>query len=228
MGLDFVEFVIRTEDAFGIKITDKEASLLRTPRDVIDLVASKAGTRQNPLCLSQAAFHLFRKEALAHTGVPRAAIRPSATLEELIPENNRRVIWSALKSGIGAKDWPALCRPTWLRLSLITISVLTFSFCLVIFIGGMSIATSIVLALSSMGGATYFGFFLTRPLQTGFPPNCGNVADISKYLAIHSPHVLLKSTREQIAEIVNSLIQQEFGIQNFAEDSRFVEDMKLD
>ena len=227
MGLDFVEFVIRTEDAFGIRITDKEASLLRTPRDVVDFVASKAGTRQNPLCLSQAAFHLFRKEALTHTEVPRAAIRPSASLEELIPKNNRRVIWRALKSGIGVKDWPALCRPAWLRFSLITISVLTFSFCLVFFIGSLSIATSIVLALSSMGGATYFGLLLTRPLQTGFPPNCCNVADLSRYLAVHSPHIL-KSTRVQIAEIVNGLIQQEFGVQDFAEDSRFVEDMKID
>jgi hypothetical protein len=232
MGLDFVEFVIRTEDAFSIRITDKEASLLGTPRDVIDFVASKAGTRQNPLCLSQAAFHLFRKEALAHTELPREAIRPSASLEELIPENNRRVIWRALKSGIGAKDWPALCRPTWLRLSLTTISVLTFSFFLFFFTGSMSIATSLALALSIMGGATYLGMLVTRPLGTGFPPGCGDVADISRHLVVNSPHVLLKAektfTREQIAETVNSLIQQGFGIQDFTEDTRFVEDMKID
>jgi acyl carrier protein len=41
MGLESVELLIVAEEEFGISISDSEASEIRTPRDFIDLIASK-------------------------------------------------------------------------------------------------------------------------------------------------------------------------------------------
>jgi len=41
MGLDSVEIVIDWEEEFGIVITDAEATVLRTPRQAMDLITTK-------------------------------------------------------------------------------------------------------------------------------------------------------------------------------------------
>ena len=46
MGLDAVELIVAYEEAFGIQFKDEDAARMRTPRDVIDFVASRVGERE--------------------------------------------------------------------------------------------------------------------------------------------------------------------------------------
>jgi acyl carrier protein len=41
MGMESVEIVIRVEETFGIKISDAEAEIILTPRQLIELVMAK-------------------------------------------------------------------------------------------------------------------------------------------------------------------------------------------
>lgn len=41
MGLDGVELIMAYEEVFGIQFTDEDAVRMRTPRDVIDFIASR-------------------------------------------------------------------------------------------------------------------------------------------------------------------------------------------
>ena len=45
MGLDSVELVMAYEEAFGVRFADEDVGRMRTPRDVIDYVASRVPGR---------------------------------------------------------------------------------------------------------------------------------------------------------------------------------------
>jgi acyl carrier protein len=56
MGLDSVEFVLATEEAFQIAIPDADAEKLLTPGDVVDYVCARIGSAPDSGCLEQRAF----------------------------------------------------------------------------------------------------------------------------------------------------------------------------
>jgi acyl carrier protein len=88
MGLDGVEIVMAVEDAFGVEITDLDAARLRTPRDVVDFIASRVPITEDAACLSQRAFHLVRSSVLEMTPHQRRAVTlrtPLAHLFTVLP-----------------------------------------------------------------------------------------------------------------------------------------------
>ena len=110
MGLDAVELVIRTEDAFGITITDADAARLTTPRELASFVGTQIRLVPVTACLTQQAFNRLRS-ALVEAGCDRVAVRPSALLSELFPEPGRRARWQSVGQRLGAAPWPRLERP---------------------------------------------------------------------------------------------------------------------
>ena len=57
MGLDGVEIIMRTEEAFGIEIPDEIAAQLLTPAALVDYVAANVALKATEECLSQQLFY---------------------------------------------------------------------------------------------------------------------------------------------------------------------------
>lgn len=75
----------------------------------------------------------------------------------------------------------------------------------------------------------YGGAIATRPLQRNFRRGYESVGDLAKFLLVHNPRSFKQEwTRPQVAEIVRGIIIDETGVQNFSDDSHFINDMHLD
>ena len=131
MGLDAVELVMRTEDEFGITLTDDEAGSIRTVAELYQLVLSKLDV--TPSCLSSKAFYRTRQALITCLQVPRREIRPSSDLESLIPEATRRQQWSEIAEHLKLEfphlQYPARWRQRFFRIGglISAIVVLTCS-----------------------------------------------------------------------------------------------------
>lgn len=109
MGLDSVEIVMMWEEAFGIEIADQEATVLRTPRQAIDLITTKLATHNAPHngCLTLRAFHRLRQSIRTATNVSRKRIYPQAEIKHLLGEEHRRK-WERVRSDCGMSSLPGL------------------------------------------------------------------------------------------------------------------------
>jgi acyl carrier protein len=82
MGLESVELVMAFEEELGISISDEDASLMLTPRHVMDWICTKISAEADDgPCLSMVEFHHVRHENFTRHGVPRRAV----TLKSWMP-----------------------------------------------------------------------------------------------------------------------------------------------
>jgi hypothetical protein len=110
MGLDSVEIVIGWEQALGVTISDAEATVIRTPRAAIDLLAAKLGAidEHRGACLTLRAFNRVRRGFVAGATVHRSQITPDAKLRDLLPRHQRRPRWEAVQIASGLPALPPL------------------------------------------------------------------------------------------------------------------------
>jgi acyl carrier protein len=104
MGLDAVELVLRTEDEFGITLSDDEAAAATTVGDLYSLVLSKLNV--TPGCLTSKAFYLTRRALVESLQIPRRSIRPATPLSPLLPDESRRTQWQQIRERIGLATPP--------------------------------------------------------------------------------------------------------------------------
>lgn len=121
MGLDSVELLLATEEAFDISIADEEAWEIKTVKQLEDVVLAKlhvqgASTQTRPHCLSSFSFYRFRAAIQKHAGIPRRSVTPTSNLQDILPLGNRRAVWLQLGRELGWR-LPALQRPAWLNYS---------------------------------------------------------------------------------------------------------------
>jgi hypothetical protein len=111
MGLDSVEIVMGWEESFGISIANVEAETLRTPRQSIDLIATKLAVQNGPgrACLTLRAFHRLRHSIASAASVSRDRVRPEARLVDLVSTERRRT-WEDVRFICGISSLPA---PGW-------------------------------------------------------------------------------------------------------------------
>lgn len=123
MGLDGVEFIIAIEEAFGLDIPNDVAATLRTPRDVVDYLASRLPVVLEGPCLSQRAFYRLRN-ALEDSAARESdsPISPDSELDRLVPRAERGDAWHRLGAQLGAASFPGapvaldwLARLAWWR-----------------------------------------------------------------------------------------------------------------
>jgi hypothetical protein len=109
MGLDSVEIVMAWEESFGIAIADAEAMALRTPRQSMDLVATKLGAQNEArrACLTLRAFHRLRCSITSAASISRDRVRPEARLRDLVSAE-RHHTWEAVRSSCGISTLPGL------------------------------------------------------------------------------------------------------------------------
>ena len=226
MGLDKVELVIRFEQAFGIAIPDEVVEYLTTPRQVTYYVLSQLRIGEQSTCMSQQAFYRLRKEFVPVLGIRRSEFHPCTHLEQLIPIHNRKEIWSTLRARLGDDVLLDLVRPNWL-VSLLLFATLTTG--IATFVSFGSNAFALILSFLTVSAFGHGAAVLTRPLKCDFPGEYEQAGELAKHLALHSPHSFKKEwTREEVAQLVRQIVIDETGVENFTEDSRFVEDMHLD
>ena len=233
MGLEIVEFVMAVEEAFGIAILDSEAQEAITPGKLADLVMSKVGTTDRTPCLSSRAFYRLRQSATNELEIPRKLLKPDTPLSEIVPKQNRRDAWEKLKRGIGASAWPQLRRPESM-VALFALLVIVLSAAATFFVTWiwkspiLTPLTAVTIAIL----ASWASVTATRPLRTAFPPGYMNLGDLARFVVARNPGLLQSGeptwTRERVWCVLRALIVEHFGVTDFTEDSRFVQDMHID
>jgi hypothetical protein len=98
MGLEILEIVMGWEEAFGVSVSDEEASIMRTPRMAIDLIAKKLGVGESmqSACLTYRAFHRLRRAIATAAHVNCNCIRPKSPIRDLVRKDRRRT-WTTVR-----------------------------------------------------------------------------------------------------------------------------------
>jgi hypothetical protein len=234
MGLDTLELVMAVEEKFGITIENEEAAKALTVGDLKRLVRAKLDVSDVTGCLTQRAFHLIRKNAVAEFGVVRRSLRPDTSLDMVVPQSTRRESWQHFQSVLGLAEFPELVRPHSVKL---TITVLVLStLVLPIWYGALHPQHFGLWMLlgATVASALGWGFaHLTRPMRTKFKVGYDRVRDLARFLVAKHPQVLgkprsAKWSEEEISCLLRELIIKQLGVTDFDDNSRFVDDLRVD
>ena len=117
MGLDLVEFVMEVENTLDIRIPNKDAERLETPRELIDYLSERlhATNHNDTICFTQRAFYRARRAAALRFGRPRHTMRPQTLLADVL--GSRQSQWKSLGKDLGSRHWPRLRSDHWLASS---------------------------------------------------------------------------------------------------------------
>jgi len=229
MGLEAVEIVIAVEEEFDITIEDDEASAVRTPNDLFNLIAEKVTNSARSGCRSQRAFGLVRRRVMEITGAPRSSVRPDCELEPLLAGGDIQAFWNSLNINLGDRALPRLDLPP-------ALDVLLFS--AVIASGAVaSIATGVAGANTFLVFCAFFlagglvGWFFDRAtsnLRRIPPRGTKTVGDLCSQLVARTPSLLLNKAGwgdREIRETTRAIIGTVLGITDFPDDADFVQDL---
>jgi acyl carrier protein len=221
MGLDSIELIITLEKTFGITMSDKEAFALVTPKDAVELIASKVKNIQDTHCLNQPAFYFLRKIAIESCGMTREELKTSSNIAELVPKKKHAMLWGKLQQEtmIREEGWPSLSRPTWI-INLIWTCVL--------------ISVSIGLWSGGWWGALlcglivlYFALSMTKPYCREIPGAYRNVKSLLRFLVAARPDLFKRNkgwSYPQIRQTVKAIVMDVLGVDEYDEDWEFVRD----
>jgi hypothetical protein len=233
MGLDSVELVMAVEEKFGITISDEEAQEMRTVGDMHRCVLGKVMMTEKSSCLTQKAFHLLRRTAKQLFSVPRDQFRPDAQLNLIVPKGSRRENWRKFQSAVGAANWPKLAL-SWA--GALTLLALVFAVPWSMFVFGTAVLkwnalVSGTAALAVMVLSIRARNFVTRPFETEFR-QVSTVRDLAYVLAAQNPQLFGTEhttwTADETWAVLASVIKVQTGVSQFTQDSRFVDDLKID
>jgi hypothetical protein len=103
MGLDAVEIIMGWEQAFDVKITDREAEKITTPRMAIDLIISKLEVKENILniCPLMRIYYRVEQAFQAVLSFQQIQIEPDSKLRHLLPQEQRSETWQKICSYLG-------------------------------------------------------------------------------------------------------------------------------
>lgn len=234
MGMDLVEIIVRSEDAFGITIPDADATRITTPRELANFVSTKISLSNKPSCLSQQAFYFLRERFQQHLLFSRREFQPNTPLENLIPKKNRQLTWATLQTEVGADVLPDLARPVWLFWTLFTLTVFIFFYATITIWNALNISlpNSLVCGVIASICFGYVSALATRSTKKHFRQNYKCVGDVARYVVANKPRIFKRDerqwTREQILEVVREIVADYVGSQNFSDDAHFINDLNLD
>ncbi|MFN0066348.1 MAG: acyl carrier protein [Limisphaerales bacterium] len=234
MGLDGVEMVMETEQAFGIKITDAEAERVFTPRDLIELVGRKLAITFEPTCLSRRAFLLVRRAMVEGHLATRDQVRPGTALATWLEPGPMPARWSEFRQKVGATAWPELTVPGWVHSCITGLSLAAWMTVTMVASAGFGQGISTGLWLGVFAAvATAVVAYRCLPLpRTALPPAVRSVGDLARWLVAHDPAALAAPapwTRERTALRVREIVCNALGCETkYREDARLVQDLGLD
>jgi len=233
MGLDFVELIISIEDAFDIAIEDEEASKVVTVNVCYKLILNKIGSRDEKKCLTVHTFNRLRKVLIEELGIDRNKFHPKQNLEELIPKNSRRKLWSNLSEKANLK-FPILIRPNWLTYSLLALLpiIILSGFIgsnaglLPFYTGWVSIPIAIFIF--------WMGFRLTKSLEYELNLQENTIGGLTKEVLALNFGTLSREVKsrsdEQVWEAMKNIIVSELGVkpEEVVSSAEFIKDLGAD
>ena len=234
MGLDGVELVMAVEERFAITISDEEATSIRTVGDLEHLVTTKVAVTDKASCLTQRAFHLLRRSAIACFGVNRREFKLDSAIDAFVPRHERRQEWVRFQKCVGALLWPQLVRP---REITVLLSVMTMAVASLVWWYTAAVLNwgTVLQVLLSFAVAVAFGWgaaFLTRPLRTTVPQGYGQVRETAYYLVARNPQLLGTNhtawSPDEIWCSLRDVIIEQTAVTGFNRNSRFVQDLRID
>ena len=237
MGLDGVELVMSLEEAFGIQITDEEATNCRTPRMVIDVIFSKLKTADEHVCRSQRAFYTIRRVLIQTFGLERKSITPDMQLRGWLPRSREKEAWEQIRAILSSHHLPGPVRPLRMTRVLTATTLAIFSVTIGATIrlswgAGSTLKDEIlqggVLGFFTAGVFGIVAGLLTRPFRVYIPAQFKSIRDlIPRGMAFDR---VTEWTREEVAAVVKRLMMEQLGLDEseFTEDSRFVQDLHMD
>ena len=222
MGLDGVELVLRTEETFGISLSDEEVSLVQTPRQLTDLVMKHLAAEPSGVCASQVAFHRLRRTLVADFATPRQSVTPESRWDQFFPVASRRKNWGRLSKALRLR-LPPLERPLWLIALICVLTVACGAAVLQPFGSAIAVDSAAIVGVGLLA--------LTSPARLLPPTQCRTVGATARYLAAIAPAELIAPTRPwsraQVRDAVDNIIREVLRVSEVPEDARFVEDLGL-
>jgi acyl carrier protein len=193
MGLDSVEILVNVENAFGITISNYEAEKIATVGDIHNLVWRTLQGRQSIRCKTQQLYYKFRYTLATKFNVPKDAIELDASLNEIFPATNRRLLYRKLE-----KEMQLQLPPLALSFGWVTVLRIT---------GGVLIIGTLVISLVMVNRFNYTRWLYLLPvlgiLLTNF---FSNLLDAVR--TVFWPDLLSDFTREVLKLNYSTLIQE--------------------
>jgi acyl carrier protein len=193
MGLDSVEILVKVENAFGITISNYEAEKIATVGDIHNLVWRTLQGRQSIRCKTQQLYYKFRYTLATKFNVPKDAIELDASLNEIFPATNRRLLYRKLE-----KEMQLQLPPLALSFGWVTVLRIT---------GGVLIIGTLVISLVMVNRFNYTRWLYLLPvlgiLLTNF---FSNLLDAVR--TVFWPDLLSDFTREVLKLNYSTLIQE--------------------
>jgi hypothetical protein len=177
MGLDIVELVMNIEETFGVVLPDEEAARLKTLGETHRWLLRQVGRQAAGPCLSGATFYRVRR-ALVEIGVPRHAVRPRTEVNDLLPAENRRVLWRRFGQALRPLRPPQYIPGYWLFVSLAAM-LLNFFGTVAFFLAGRPYVAAIfgTLVLTVLQLARWL-FRVSAPLALSLPHSGTTVGNV--------------------------------------------------
>ncbi len=225
MGLDAVELIMECERAFGISIPDEDASKIVTVGDLYGIILKLTADRvEGPTRTSTSAFYRLR-QGLVACGLDRDHILPTSRLKDLLPAEQRKVLWTQLAKATGIR-LPKLVRPAWVDYVMLACAgvagIAAWAYMRRVSLGLVAALSTLVLVRA-----------LTYSLCTDFPSACNTVEDLV-YAVIGRKENAIVPPRQlgprETWNVLRNIIADQLGVRedDIKPDTRFVQDLGVD
>lgn len=237
MGLDGVELVIATEETFGIKIEDAEASRTVTVGQFYELVCNKLKIESQNSCATQKAFYALRKQLISLLNIKRSEIRPDTLVATIFPLSTRKHIWEIFVKNTSLK-LPTLRFPPWVYKIMVSYVILVIMIIVGYFIHYSTLwlhqkEQNLFIGAIEISVVSFSLFWLFRkttfPLRVHLPSSCRTLGDLSKEVLVLNTEYFKPFSEKDIWVILVNLISDQLGIEKdiIKPESSFVKDLGL-
>lgn len=225
MGLDIVEFVMEIEDRFNIRIQDRDAERLQTVGQLIDYLQELLHAVPMHPCPTQQAFHRVRRLFLRRQWGKREVIRPSTSLEALIPREGRQLHWDGLGADLGVETLPQMVLSHEVLVRVFASAWAAADVVLWTSWGPLSLQLAFLLAAVVFLTVTWLLVREAQPHAIEFNVRCSQVGQLTRLVAGSVPppivHGVTCWTRDHIAAALHVIVTSHFGITDYGEETRF-------
>ncbi len=236
MGLDLVELVMEVEDTFNIRFSEADYADIATVGDLHDYIVKRVNgtddsvSEHDPICLTSATFLRIRRAFVSHFGLARHSVRPSSSVDEIVPRKERRKVWNQIQNVIEL-NLPPLRRPRWVVCTLLAIvsmlaAIFLWSLMPIDEIEFLGVALATVAAAAGLT-------VLTRPLATEPGPEFVTVGGLAhvvlqrNFRALHEQYNGWNPS--DVWDTIQVILLEQLAIkpEEVTRDARFLEDLKM-
>lgn len=229
MGLDTVELLMNVENAFDIKIDNRDAEHIQTVGELHDYVVARIRMAKAGTCLTASTFYKI-KTGLNNCGITER-FGPSTKLADIFPTKNRQKFWSKLQDSIELR-FPDLVRPGWVVNLAITITLaLSSGFAFLLMGDSIPEIWFPLIGISCFFGIGLFLAKISEPMATEFGPSFDSFRGLSeRALALNAGKINNERGplgNNDVWVILREIIIDTLGVdyEKITRDANFVKDL---